>query len=169
VKWYQRAAGQGYADAQNTLGEMYLGGLGVRQSTMQAYIWFSLAADNNDPLSDKETRDDAAHNRDLAATKMTTEQTAEARRLLNGWKPGPERVELQSTEAVLKQTKDEAARATKKGAQAKAEAQVARQSKAKTERKLAQAEAARTATEGRKQSQADPLGTWLRGRGAWLR
>jgi uncharacterized protein len=91
AKWYQRAAGQGYADAQNTLGEMYLGGLGVQQSTMQAYVWFSLAAANNDPLSEKETRDDAAHNRDLAGAKMTTEQIAEARRLISEWKPKLER------------------------------------------------------------------------------
>jgi TPR repeat protein len=89
VKWYQRAAGQGYADAQSTLGEMYLGGLGVLQSNMQAYVWFSLAAANEDPLFDNETRDDAAHNRDLAAVKMTTEQIAEARRLINEWKPEP--------------------------------------------------------------------------------
>jgi hypothetical protein len=91
VKWYQRAAGQGYADAQNTLGEMYLGGLGVQQSNMQAHVWFGLAAANNDPLFDKETRDDAAHNRDLTATKMTTEQIAEARRLINDWRPERER------------------------------------------------------------------------------
>jgi uncharacterized protein len=89
VKWYQRAAGQGYADAQSTLGEMYLGGLGVLQSNMQAYVWFSLAAANEDPLFDNETRDDAAHNRDLVALKMTTEQIAEARRLINEWKPEP--------------------------------------------------------------------------------
>jgi TPR repeat protein len=91
VKWYQRAADQGYADAQDTLGEMYLGGLGVQQSNMQAYVWFSLASANNDPLSDQERRDDAAHNRDLAAANMTTEQIAEARRLINEWKPEPER------------------------------------------------------------------------------
>jgi TPR repeat protein len=90
VKWYQRAAGQGYADAQDTLGELYLGGLGVLQSNVQAYVWFGLAATNNDPLFDKETRDDAAHNRDLAAVKMTTEQIAEARRLITEWKPKPE-------------------------------------------------------------------------------
>jgi hypothetical protein len=72
---------------------------------------------------------------------------------------------LANTEADLKQAKDEAARATKEAQQAKADAQVARQSKAAAERKLAQSEAARTAT----QSQTDPLGTWLRGLGAWLR
>jgi uncharacterized protein len=89
VKWYQRAADQGHADAQYTLGEMYLGGLGVQQSNMQAYVWFTLAADNNDPLSD--TRDDAAQNRDLVAAKMATEQIAEARRLISEWKPKRER------------------------------------------------------------------------------
>jgi chromosome segregation ATPase len=63
-----------------------------------------------------------------------------------------------STEADLKQAKDEAARATKEAQQAKADAQAARQSRSEAERKFAE-----------KQSQADPLGTWLRGVGAWLR
>jgi TPR repeat protein len=145
AKWYQRAAGQGYADAQYTLGEMYLGGIGVQQSTMQAYVWFSLAAANDDPLSDKEARDNAAHNRDLAAIKMTTEQVAEAQRLTNEWKHKPEPY------ARIHETE-----------QARPDAQVARQPEAK--RKLAESEPAR-----RKQSQTDPLGAWLRGLGAWLR
>jgi hypothetical protein len=64
----------------------------------------------------------------------------------------------QSSEADLKQAKAEAARATKEAQQAKTDAQAARQSQAEAERKLVE-----------KQSQADPLGTWLRGLGAWLR
>jgi hypothetical protein len=76
--------------------------------------------------------------------------------------------ERQSTEAALKQAKDEAARAAKEAQQARADAQAARQSTAEAERKLAESEAARTATEAQKQSQTDPLGTWLRGLGAWL-
>ena len=75
----------------------------------------------------------------------------------------------QSAETNLKQAKDEAARATKEAQQAKADAQAARQSKAEAERKLAESEATRTATEKEKQSQADPLGTWLRGLSWWLR
>jgi hypothetical protein len=75
---------------------------------------------------------------------------------------------LADTEANLKQAKDEAARATKEAQQAKADAQAAQQSKAEAERKLAESEAARTATEEQKQRQAGPLGTWLRGLGAWL-
>ena len=72
---------------------------------------------------------------------------------------------LADTEANLKQAKDEAAQATKEAQQAKADAQAAQQSKAEAERKLAESEA----TEKRKQSQTDPLGTWLRGLGAWIR
>jgi hypothetical protein len=68
-------------------------------------------------------------------------------------------------EADLKRAKAEAGRATKEAQQAKADAQVALQSKAEAERKLAESEA----TEKRKLSQTDPLGTWLRGLGAWLR
>jgi hypothetical protein len=76
---------------------------------------------------------------------------------------------LAETEANLKQANDAAALATKEAEQAKADAQVARQSKAEAERKIVQSEAARTATEEQKQRQADPLGTWLRGLGIWLR
>ena len=68
-------------------------------------------------------------------------------------------------EADLKRAKDEAGRATKEAQQAKADVQVALQSKVEAERKLAESEA----TEKRNQIQADPLGTWLRGLGAWLR
>jgi hypothetical protein len=62
-------------------------------------------------------------------------------------------------EADLKQAKEQAAQATKEAQQARADAQSERQSKAEAEHKLAESEAARTA----KQSQTDPLGTWLRG------
>jgi TPR repeat protein len=89
MKWYRRAANQGYADAQSNLGELYFAGRGAPQSYVQAYLWFSLAAAN--PASEKKTRDDAVHSRDLVAGKMTTVQIAEARRLASEWKPKPER------------------------------------------------------------------------------
>jgi TPR repeat protein len=91
VKWYRRAADQGYGDAQNSLGKLYLAGVGVKQDYKQAYMWLTIAAANNDLPTNKETRDDAAHNRDLTAGKMTAEQIAEARRLISEWKPKPER------------------------------------------------------------------------------
>lgn len=42
--WYQRAATQGLSDAQFSLGNLYLYGLGVEQDEAQARNWFSRAA-----------------------------------------------------------------------------------------------------------------------------
>ena len=44
VKWYQRAAAQGYVIAQYNLGVMYTNGDGVPKDPVEAYAWFSLAA-----------------------------------------------------------------------------------------------------------------------------
>ena len=44
VAWYRKAAEKGYAGAQNSLGVMYMRGLGVRQSCSQAVHWYGLAA-----------------------------------------------------------------------------------------------------------------------------
>jgi hypothetical protein len=77
--------------------------------------------------------------------------------------------ERRSAEANLKQARDQAAQAAREAVQAKADAEAARQSKAEAERKLAESEAVRAATEEQTQSQTDPLGTWLRGLGTrWL-
>ena len=59
---------------------------------------------------------------------------------------------LADAEAALQRAKEEAARATKEAEQAKADAQVARELKAQAERKLANAEAARVAAEGREKA-----------------
>jgi tetratricopeptide (TPR) repeat protein len=89
IQWYRRAADQGHADAQSQLGEMYLAGQGVPQSYVQARLWFGLAAIN--PTSDGKSRNEAVHNRDLIARKMTAAQIAEAESLASNWKPKPER------------------------------------------------------------------------------
>ena len=47
VKWYRLAADQGYADAQNNLGSMYLKGQGVPQSYAEAIKWYRLSADQS--------------------------------------------------------------------------------------------------------------------------
>ena len=48
VKWYQKAAEQGYADAQFNLGVMYKIGRGVPQSDKEAVKWYQQAADQGD-------------------------------------------------------------------------------------------------------------------------
>jgi TPR repeat protein len=45
VKWYRKAANQGYAEAQYGLGRMYDYGEGVRESDNQAVKWYQKAAD----------------------------------------------------------------------------------------------------------------------------
>ena len=44
VKWYQKAADQGYANAQLELGFMYYKGLGVEQDLKEEVKWFQKAA-----------------------------------------------------------------------------------------------------------------------------
>ncbi len=48
VKWYRRAAEQGYVDAQNNLGECYESGQGVEQNYDKAVKWYRKAAEQGD-------------------------------------------------------------------------------------------------------------------------
>ena len=43
VKWYRKAADQGYAHAQSNLGVSYANGLGVAKDEVEAYKWWLLA------------------------------------------------------------------------------------------------------------------------------
>jgi TPR repeat protein len=46
VEWYRKAAEQGLADAQNTMGLHYIDGIGVEKDPEQAEEWFRRAAEN---------------------------------------------------------------------------------------------------------------------------
>ena len=52
---------------------------GVPQDYVLAHLWFNLAAAQGDA--------NAVDNRDIAASKMTRDQLAEAQRLARDWKP----------------------------------------------------------------------------------
>ncbi len=84
VRWYHRAAEQGDASAQNNLAVMYHNGQGVPQDYVQAHKWYNLAASR---LPSGEFHDGAVKDRDLAASKMTAAQIAEAQRLARDWRP----------------------------------------------------------------------------------
>lgn len=43
--WYQKAADQGLASAQNNLGVLYLNGRGVAKDSQQAFYWYQKSAD----------------------------------------------------------------------------------------------------------------------------
>ena len=85
VKWYRLSAEQGYAEAQMYLGLNYLMGEGVPQDYVLAHMWSNLAASRfmDYVIVD---RDWAVKNRDIAASKMTPAQIAEAQRLAREWK-----------------------------------------------------------------------------------
>jgi hypothetical protein len=78
VRWYRKAAEQGYPVAQSNLGSMYALGKGVKQDYVQAYMWFNIAAEHGDA--------NARKNLDLAAKQMTADQIAKAQKLAQGWK-----------------------------------------------------------------------------------
>ena len=89
MRWYRRAAEQGYVHAQLYLAEMYFIGRGAPQSYVQTQLWFSRAARNVTGYG--KPRDDAIHKRDLVTGKMTAAQIAEAQRLAGEWEPKLER------------------------------------------------------------------------------
>ena len=79
VYWYQKSAEQGNAEAQDNLGEMYAEGSGVTQDYQLAYVWFSLAA------AQEEWYTQSAKLRDLAATKLTPAQLTQAKAWVKDW------------------------------------------------------------------------------------
>ncbi len=79
LKWYHKAADQGYADAQLNLGLLYTRGRGVTQDIVQAHMWYTLAAASGDRS--------AGPLRDALVTKMTPAQIAEAQKMAREWKP----------------------------------------------------------------------------------
>jgi uncharacterized protein len=84
--WYRKAAEQGEAAAQFSLGQMYSDGHGVPQDYVQAYMWYYLAAVYRDF--------NAASYRDCVAKAMTPAQITEAQKLAYEWKPKPGRYGL---------------------------------------------------------------------------
>jgi TPR repeat protein len=77
VKWWTKAAEQGYAKAQYNLGVMYSQGQGVLQDHAKAHMWYNIAAAHG--------LEQARTNRDTLAEKMTSEQIAEAQKMAREW------------------------------------------------------------------------------------
>jgi hypothetical protein len=75
--WYEKAAAQGYAMAQYNLGALYFYGQGVPQNDVKTYMLLSLAAVRF--VGDFQKQ--AAEYRDKVASRMSSEQIAEAQRL----------------------------------------------------------------------------------------
>jgi uncharacterized protein len=91
IKWFQRAADQDNAAAQLQLGFMYGNGYGVPQDYVQAHMWYNLAASRFNQALFEQERNKAVHSRDVAASRMTPAQIAEAQKLAREWKPKAKR------------------------------------------------------------------------------
>src|SRR5260221_494374 len=89
VKWYRKAADQGLAVAENSLGEMYEEGNGVTQDYVEAYKWYNLAASQGDS--------NGIGNRDKIVSRMTPEQIAEGQQSAREFTP---RTELSSKKST---------------------------------------------------------------------
>jgi hypothetical protein len=83
VRWYRKAADQGYLNAQTILGFMYAQGQGVPQDYAEAHMWLNLAASR----ASGENQKKYAEARESIAKKMTSQQIAEAQRRAREWKP----------------------------------------------------------------------------------
>ena len=73
--------------AQNNLGTMYATGEGVPRDLVEAYKWFTLAAERQT----KQESEATARNLDALTSKMTAEQVAAGRQRAHDWMPGNEK------------------------------------------------------------------------------
>jgi len=81
VKWYRKAAEQGYYPAMNLLGASYIAGKGVPQDFVQSYFWFSLATSR----ATGENYIKSNSGREHAARMLTPENLMEAQRMTKEW------------------------------------------------------------------------------------
>ena len=80
VRWWQRAADKGFAPAQHSLGKLLAGGgQGVAVDKPQAYMWLMLSAAQGD--------EEAGRQGDLLAKQLRPSEVANAKKLINHWKP----------------------------------------------------------------------------------
>ena len=77
VKWLRKAAEQGDAQAQNSLGLMYGKGKGVAQDYVQADMWFNIGMAKGNKK--------AGRNRDIAEKRMTATDISRAQKLAKEW------------------------------------------------------------------------------------
>ena len=73
MRWFRKAAEQGDAKAQFSLGVCYENGTGIPKSFVEAYRWFNVAAAQGD--------EDATKHRDHLERKMSKSEISRAQRL----------------------------------------------------------------------------------------
>ena len=85
-RWFEAAAGKGHADALYALcQDLAIGGGGVRQDSMRAYVWCDLAVAAYRKSDRLEAAGNALAMRDLMSVKLTADQLAEAKAQVTHW------------------------------------------------------------------------------------
>jgi hypothetical protein len=84
LKWMTAAAEQGYAQAQARLGMIYAKGMGVPVNNIEAYRWFSLAAQGADAKSKLKTVSEA--NRGVIAKRLSPAERQQAEGMVQSWR-----------------------------------------------------------------------------------
>ena len=87
AQWFRRAADQEDPIAQYTLGLLYAEGTGVPLDYREAYVWFTLAAARLPPGA---AHNQAVHNRDRVAARLSPAQLRAAQGRVHTWQPTPE-------------------------------------------------------------------------------
>jgi len=80
AEWYRKAAEQGDATAQASLGVLYSIGQGVPRDDIEAYFWLDLAASVKGPNQEK-----YAANRQLVGTHITTQELEDVQDRVDKW------------------------------------------------------------------------------------
>jgi len=83
AKWYRKAAEQGYAKAQSSLGGLYFLGDGVPRNYIEAYKWFALGMAQGNEVAKQGVSV-------LENSMLTAEQISEGQRLAREFKPHKE-------------------------------------------------------------------------------
>ena len=78
VKWYRKAAEQGFADAQRNVGVMYAKGDGVVKDEVEAYKWMLLAGAQGEENAKKDIQ--------IFERRLTPSQRAEGQKLAREFK-----------------------------------------------------------------------------------
>jgi localization factor PodJL len=77
--WFKRAAEFGVRDSQYNYAVLLARGMGVPQDFLASYVWFAIAAKQGDP--------DSATKRDDVAARLSANQLATAKAIVDGFRP----------------------------------------------------------------------------------
>jgi len=94
IKWLLAAAEQGLPRAQSRLAELYAGGPNASGNFVNACAWFLLATKNSRGIH----RHQARSGYERVATRLTSAQLTEAKRLAGFWRAQPNRKTPQLSE-----------------------------------------------------------------------